>query len=236
MRTRFAKEMHNPAGQGEVRQRRFGLVDAMILIGAIGTGCMLTRWVSQATEGMISLSSLLDSVYSIVRLRLDSRVSRGSMGLLVTEMAFKSVALLVPFLGTATGALLPMRLLVRRPGIGYSMSRPGMMSASASVLALVFLSLLATVVLLARGSDDAFLDLSAVDVIVFAPVFVSLAILSSWMTLLVSGRWSIEPSWIDRMGRVLGILWIATAFAIIGLYFHQLWYSPVCGGSGRGPS
>jgi hypothetical protein len=36
------------------------------------------------------------------------------------------------------------------------------------------------------------------------------AIASSWMLLLVSGRWCPERGWIDRAGRWLGWFWIAT--------------------------
>ena len=35
-----------------------------------------------------------------------------------------------------------------------------------------------------------------------------LAVAAVWMTLLLTGRWRAEPSWIDRAGRILGVLWI----------------------------
>ena len=38
---------------------------------------------------------------------------------------------------------------------------------------------------------------------------IGVAVGSSWILLLVSGRWRPEPSWIDRAGRVLGWFWIA---------------------------
>ncbi len=37
------------------------------------------------------------------------------------------------------------------------------------------------------------------------------AVLIAWTTLALSGCWRPEPSWIDRSGRVLGVVWI-TAF------------------------
>jgi hypothetical protein len=35
-----------------------------------------------------------------------------------------------------------------------------------------------------------------------------LAVAAAWMALLLTGRWRAEPSWIDRAGRILGVLWI----------------------------
>jgi hypothetical protein len=39
---------------------------------------------------------------------------------------------------------------------------------------------------------------------------IGVAVASSWILLLASGRWRAEASWIDRAGRVLGWFWIAT--------------------------
>jgi hypothetical protein len=37
---------------------------------------------------------------------------------------------------------------------------------------------------------------------------VPVAILGAWSALAICGRWSPEPSWIDRLGRILGVFWI----------------------------
>jgi hypothetical protein len=45
------------------------------------------------------------------------------------------------------------------------------------------------------------------------------AVTGAWLTLALSGRWRAEASWIDRLGRALGIVWIAlTAIATIGVF------------------
>ena len=36
-----------------------------------------------------------------------------------------------------------------------------------------------------------------------------MAVGAAWLLLVVSGRWRAEPVWIDRLGRALGIFWIA---------------------------
>ena len=38
------------------------------------------------------------------------------------------------------------------------------------------------------------------------------AVASSWVTLLIGGRWRADPGWSDRLGRFLGALWIAAFF------------------------
>jgi hypothetical protein len=43
------------------------------------------------------------------------------------------------------------------------------------------------------------------------PLYLGLAVLASWLTLRAGGWWRAEPSWIDRLGRALGVLWIAEA-------------------------
>jgi hypothetical protein len=39
-------------------------------------------------------------------------------------------------------------------------------------------------------------------------LIVAYAVGSSWITLLVGGRWHAERGWIDRLGRLLGLVWI----------------------------
>jgi hypothetical protein len=34
-----------------------------------------------------------------------------------------------------------------------------------------------------------------------------------WLTLIASGRWRVEPSWIDRFGRAIGFYWIVYILA-----------------------
>jgi hypothetical protein len=34
-----------------------------------------------------------------------------------------------------------------------------------------------------------------------------------WLLLALSGRWCVERSWIDRLGGLLGVMWIAVAIA-----------------------
>jgi hypothetical protein len=38
------------------------------------------------------------------------------------------------------------------------------------------------------------------------------AVASSWITLLIGGRWRADPRWIDRLGRFLGASWMMSVF------------------------
>ena len=36
------------------------------------------------------------------------------------------------------------------------------------------------------------------------------AIGGAWLALALGGRWNPEPTWVDRMGRGLGVFWLAS--------------------------
>ena len=38
--------------------------------------------------------------------------------------------------------------------------------------------------------------------------YVGLAVASTWMALVLAGRWRRSADWIDRFGRILGVFWI----------------------------
>jgi hypothetical protein len=42
---------------------------------------------------------------------------------------------------------------------------------------------------------------------------IGMGVLIAWITLALTGCWRAEPSWIDRSGRVLDIVWIVTVVA-----------------------
>jgi hypothetical protein len=46
----------------------------------------------------------------------------------------------------------------------------------------------------------------------------------SWFTLVLTGRWRPEPSWVDRWGRALGCSWIILAPMMSLLIDHSTWW------------
>lgn len=47
------------------------------------------------------------------------------------------------------------------------------------------------------------------------------AVLGAWLALLISRKWRSEPSWVDRMGRVLGLYWIVSLCISLALNWMQ---------------
>jgi hypothetical protein len=41
-------------------------------------------------------------------------------------------------------------------------------------------------------------------------MIVAVTVLIAWVVLAISRQWQAERSWIDRIGRLIGVLWLAT--------------------------
>lgn len=48
-----------------------------------------------------------------------------------------------------------------------------------------------------------------------ATILGGVAIMAAWLTLMIGGRWRTEASWVDRLGRAMGIYWILTVLALL---------------------
>jgi hypothetical protein len=101
--------------------------------------------------------------------------------------------LVFPFLIVWSTCLMVLRLLQPRPSWQALFRQPGWWACSGSVLGVV----------LAFGVEFVLL-FPAPSVIVPATILVA------WLVLGVTRKWKAEPSWIDRAGRLLGVLWLAT--------------------------
>jgi hypothetical protein len=117
---------------------------------------------------------------------------------------------LVPrYIALGMVCLLAMRLRRPRPNLRSLSRQPGAVACAAAAAAMaaggiVVLSLL-------RPVDDWYFLQDHPEAehpwqIVVSRV--SMAVPAAWFILAWSGRWRSEPSWIDRMGRVLGAYWI----------------------------
>jgi hypothetical protein len=49
------------------------------------------------------------------------------------------------------------------------------------------------------------------------------AVAGAWLILLLAGWWRPEPSWIDRLGRVLGLGWIVLSLSLAGAPLLGRW-------------
>ncbi|MGC8641194.1 MAG: hypothetical protein ACP5XB_15110 [Isosphaeraceae bacterium] len=140
------------------------------------------------------------------------------------ELATERMPLLAAIVSLA---LVPAYLVGSRPRIRRLARRPGFVASCATGLAIALFGLRIVVTLLApvAFSDDAvsWVDFSEIPPWLFneenlRPLITcaGLAVLASWMTLLVSGTWRARADWRDRLGWALGICWIV-AFLVVAL-------------------
>jgi hypothetical protein len=114
------------------------------------------------------------------------------------------LSVVTSFLVPWTPTVVILRLRRPRPRLRALLIQPGMVACAVATLAIAIVALWA-VPLLARGSiyvrrENLFST--------FSPQ-VSFAVIGAWFAVAVSGRWRPERSWIDRAGRITGIVWIA---------------------------
>ncbi len=143
----------------------------------------------------------------------------------VFARAPETVLVLIPLATTWTFTLPLLRLRRPRPPLRRLPLQPGTAAWGAAILVLAvtqlgFLSKCAVEVFVTGATDFAVRSFSDFFLIEITPStgLIACAILTAWMMLAVTGLGRPERSWIDRMGRVLGVLWIATAAC-------QWWYN-----------
>jgi hypothetical protein len=162
--------------------RSFSLGDAMILILALALGLGLAR------PYVILIANYIHTAPNMYFQTLDGSVSLGrSLNLIMLYFLY----FLLP-------ACLILRLRRPRPPMHRVVRQPGFAACAAPVacyLVALPLSLLGPFV-------------PAGEVIELAgQILVAAASPLAWFFLAVTRRWAAEPSWIDRLGRMLGALW-----------------------------
>jgi len=165
--------------------RTFSLGDAMILILALALGLGLAR------PYIILFANYIHTAPNKYFQTLDGTVSLGgSLNLIMLYFLY----FLLP-------AFLILRLRRPRPPMHSLVRQPGFAACAAPVacyLAALPWSLLNPFV-------------PAGEVIELAgQMLVAAATPLAWFFLAVTRRWAAEPSWIDRLGRILGALWMVS--------------------------
>jgi hypothetical protein len=137
------------------------------------------------------------------------------------EIGSEFLLLATPSAVSMTLALLVLRLRRPRPVWRRLARQPGLMACLALVVAwgcsVVFtvLHLIAVDGFSIEAAGGQFADtFSWLEV--FSKVGRMLggfAVAICWSTLAVGGRWRAEPSWIDRLGRIVGVAWIVMGMA-----------------------
>lgn len=173
-----------------IPRRRFTVLDAMVLTGAIAIGC----WAELRNLGWL--------------LNPDDP----EPWLFWTIRGRRFLVRTAPFASAATMALLFLRLLQPRPPVSRLARQPGFVACLAASLVLfvggsmTFSGVSRNTYLPWRGLH--FTDFFFYLLQPFERAEVGFAVAASWLVLIVGRRWRPEPSWIDRCGRAVGAYWI----------------------------
>ncbi|WP_165069268.1 hypothetical protein [Paludisphaera rhizosphaerae] len=177
-------------------ERRFSLADGMVLMVGLGLGLALMKVADMDRELARSWSRLTgDGMHWSLKNLLEAASEWGL------------------FLGLPLGAgLTPFCLYYQSRG------RPGYAACLIATVVLVPTLVLSGLLVALNGKrPNDYLAWHAVT----TPLIGS-AILSSWATLRLVGVWNPAPSWQDRLGRALGVLWIALGAMAAFLLCTQL--------------
>ena len=122
----------------------------------------------------------------------------------------------MPFIAGMTLALIPIRLFGPRPRWHRLAHQPGLLASGAAGLAMAIVGLPAIVVAAALGAGwmETLAWLPDEENMALLAKFGGMAVTASWMTLLVGRRWRAESSWVDRLGRAIGVCWIVAGLAV----------------------
>ena len=176
---------------------RLRLLDATILIAAFALGTFAVWWTAPG------LASILKQL----------QVSTAP-----SERAYYVIHCIVliscPYLGSASLALLILRLRKPRPERRRCLRQPGMVASAAATLALA-IEAARVIPLFALGSTSVRLS----NLFIGPDQRICFAILGAWTALKVGGIWRPEPGGIDRAGRVVGVAWIVVATLSSSRYY-----------------
>jgi hypothetical protein len=170
-------------------RRKLTIFDVMILVAATALGIMAlppVHYLKQLIKrlGVIEPSKLLDPDY----LYLVMLGGPGADETFVTDL----VNLTLPYLLIGTPTVLVLRLLKPRPPWRSLVWQPGLWACGAATAAIIVAIVVALVF---HGHVNLFVFPGAVG--------------GAWLVLAVSRRWLSEPSWIDRLGRAIGVAWLS---------------------------
>jgi hypothetical protein len=164
------------------RSRRFGLGDVMILIAALALGLAL------AGPAFIIIA---DGIRSAPRNHFRTFAGAVQLGRFLNIIVLNFLFFFIP-------ACLILRLRRPRPPLRTLVHQPGFAACAAPVA--VVLAALPLAFFTPSGLAEQVIAIGGQALSVAA---VPLA----WLSLIATRRWAPEPSWIDRLGRILGVLW-----------------------------
>lgn len=143
-------------------------------------------------------------------------VMPGAKPAFVAQMTTTVVALML------TISLIPLRLWNSRRPLRRLGRQPGMVACCAVAMTLAFtlvqragswwLGPVPGIAMVERNYEMITLMWS-----VYRLDRYSLAVAGAWLALALSGRWRLGSDWLDHLGLILGVCWIAAPYAALGL-------------------
>jgi hypothetical protein len=161
--------------------RPLTLADAMIFIIALGLGLALAR---------PTIFLIAAAVRSDPRWRFQTLAAAVSLGRMLNIVLLKFLSFLLP-------AFLIVRLRRPRPALLSLFGQPGFVACAAPVF--IVLATAPLILLPLPG-------LAVNEIESGAQILLLVAAPLAWVHLIATRRWNAEPSWIDRLGRILGTL------------------------------
>ncbi len=189
-----------PPGPAPVR--RFTLLDGMILVAAAAMAMGLLR----GPLGTISVGDLIRTPW----------VSYPGWP---HQFVLHLIAIATPLAASATLASLALRLAKPRPRWRRLARQPGLMACLAAGIAWA----VGALYLVARALwfPDALASWNKIYLTCYVgSSFAGFAVMIAWSTLALARVGRPERSWIDRLGRLAGLAWVAT-FALA--VYYALW-------------
>jgi len=180
-------------------RRRFTLFDLVVLGSATGAGFAVFR-----------------------ALRIDLAMLGRPIGEnSLSRIADQALLSIVPFLIAWTLAFPFVRLRGPRPPFWRIARQPGMAGCTAASVGILYELLWLALIKLKLNVRWAFIPGFLPGSSGFLRLIgdlVSLWVAAAWMVVALGGRWRAEPGWVDRLGRLLCVAWIATRLVEAAFY------------------
>lgn len=190
----------------KVARRRFMMLDAMIAIAALATEFGLIRALGLGFDREFHSKMWTQPDWFFRSWAIDQLIDQ--LFQLATTAAL-----------TSTLAVLVFRLRRPRPPWRRLAGQPGMTAALTVVAAWMTLGpYLATMIF--DSPEPYVVQIWGIITPWAVPVLAGFGVATSWGMQALSHRWRAESSWIDRLGRIVGVGWMA--LALWGIYLGTI--------------
>lgn len=205
-------------------RRSLRTADVMIFVAVLAAAFAASGSIADATLGFVSwpqIPSQLEFIRKMAALKPPSSLNLANA---VSGLVLHLWMLSAPFVVSMTIALIPIRLISPRPRWRRAALQPGTVAACAAVLAMSYVGTLYGTVRFVATKDPELTAGDAAFALMCLTIFVGFSIIAAWTTLLAAGLWRTDPTWIDRLGRIVAVVWIAAGlfntchYLIFGLH------------------